>query len=179
MVTISSIQEAQLEAQQKPRPNKFFGEVQKAIAPVKKTVKRFTVVQAAFAGASNLLGSPIDPNQVSWLAGAKLIAAVDFLLSIPKLIWNIQLALYAKTTVEKIQHIATTIITAGSMAGASATVIEALKNLGWIAKETLPWSGVASYLFLPLQVLALELEASKITVNYKLKNELFEALHVT
>src|SRR5208282_1237191 len=105
MSAISSVQAvqqaAQQEAQQAPCPNKFFGKVEKAIAPVKKTVKRFTVVQAAFAGTSELLGSPIDPNQVQWLAGAKLLAGLGFLLSIPKLILSIQLTLYAKTVAEK------------------------------------------------------------------------------
>lgn len=167
-------------ATQQPRPNSYFQTIEDAVTPVRKSMKRFTAIHTGFIGAKEYLtDAAIDENLYSWITAAKLLTGITFIISIPKLICNIEYAYYATSTIEKAERIANALITASTMTAAAATCIEALKTLQWLPRGSFAWAPLVSSIFLPLQVISLELDTSQIAESYNLKNKIFTVLHTT
>jgi hypothetical protein len=165
-------------ATQEPRPSNFFRIIDDAITPIRKSVKRFTIIHSGFIGAKEYLNNgAIDENLYTWISASKLLSGLTFILSIPKFITNIQFAYRADSPVEKIERVASALITAGAMTGGAATLIDALRELKYLPSTSFGWAHLVSGIFLPLQVISLELNASRISESHTLKNEIFTVLH--
>jgi hypothetical protein len=156
-------------------PPKWFAELEEVHTHVAKAAKAFQGVVKYVTEVDK----SISKKDYAWLSAIKFINSVGLIFNIPKLIKNIHNVFAKQKASDKIENAVNTVITAGDIVDSGTAFITGLKDFGYIAASSLPWTDLVGKILFPLQFLALQSNVSEANKNLKLKEKIFEKIKTT